>query len=97
MKKYTALFLAFVLTAILFVGCGCTNTTTMETTTTPTSTPTTHATTEPTAEMTTMPTTMATEPSETIDHGNGPLPEASASTDATGENATRSRRNMPIE
>ena len=98
MKKYCILVLALVLTAALFVGCGCTNTTTMETTSTPTSMPTTHATTEPTTEMTTTPTTTATQPSETIDNGNGPLPDATGSTNETmGEDTGSSRQRMPIQ
>lgn len=98
MKKYSILALTLVLTAALLVGCGCTNTTTMETTSAPTNMPTTHATTEPTTEMTTMPTTMATQPSETIDNGNGPLTDATGTTNETmAEGAGRARQRMPIQ
>lgn len=101
MKKYSVLVLVLVLTAALFVGCGCTNTTKMETTPAPSTVPTTHATTQPTTEMTemtTMPTTTASEPSETIDNGNGPLPDTTTATDSTlAGDAARSRQRMPIE
>ena len=97
MKKYTILFLALVLTAALFTGCGCRNSQPMNTTA-PTTMPTTAPTTMPTVE-----TGMATQPSTTdatIEDGNGPLPtnatagadgDTSSATDDTGmEGAARS-------
>lgn len=84
MKKYSILALVFVLTAVLFVGCGCTNRN-MDNTSAPTLLPTetTRATTEATTEMTTIPTTDTTMPStnETIDNGNGPLEDNAIGTD----------------
>lgn len=94
MKKYTTLILVLVLTACLFTGCRGRND--MSNATTPTVLPTTAATTAPTTmptQATTVPTTQATEPSETIDHGNGPRDE----TDTTETTApeSRARRAMP--
>lgn len=101
MKKYAQFALVLALTAVLFTGCGCTNRD-MNNATTPTMLPTTQATTAPTTEMTTAPTTMATEPSGTIDNGNGPLEDGTATTGATTDGTTdttapegRASRRMP--
>lgn len=73
MKRTLALMTMLVLTAALFVGCGCRNSRPAETTR-PTTMPTV-ATTTPTTEMTTQPTTAATIlPEPTLEDGNGPLP-----------------------
>lgn len=84
MKKYTILALAFVLTACLFTGCR-SKQNNMTPTSTPTTMPTTQTTTAPTTAPTqasTAPSTAATQPSETIDFGNGPRDD-SASGEAT--------------
>lgn len=84
MKKYTTLALTLVLTACLFTGCR-SRRNDMTPTGMPTIMPTTEMTTAPTTmptQATTVPTTNATEPSETIDHGNGPRDETNA-TDTT--------------
>ena len=92
MKKFATLFLALVLTASVFAGCGCRKNMPMDTkptteATRPTTQPTTAATTQPT----TLPTETTTPTGETFDNGNGPLP--TDDTGAAGEN-NRSRR-MP--
>ena len=91
MKKYSILFLSLVLTAGLFAGCR-----SRKPDMTPTSLPTVAPTTMPTTAPTTAPTvpsTAATEPRETIDHGNGPRDESTA-TDAS-ESTGSSRSAMP--
>ena len=70
MKKYTLLAAALVLTASLFTGCR--NNNKPVETTRPAPMPTTQATTAPTAQAT-QPSTAATQPSETVDRGNGPM------------------------
>ena len=101
MKKYSVLALVLVLTAALFVGCGCTNRNmdnTSAPTTMPTTVPTTHATTEPVREETTLPIIDGTDNHETIDNGNGPLPDLTGTTEETiTEGAGRARQRMPIE
>lgn len=94
MKKYACFALALVLTAALLVGCGCTNRN-MDNTSAPTVLPTneevrpsTQETTRATTEATTMPTT-ATEPSGTIDRGNGALEDTTTATDGTVEGRAR--------
>jgi len=83
MKKYTILFLALVLTAALFTGCGCRNSQPMNTTA-----PTTMPTTAPTTAPTTMPATMPTTATDaTIEDGNGPLP-TNATAGADGDTST---------
>lgn len=98
MKKYSIFVLALVLTAALLVGCGCTNQN-MGNTSEPTVLPTNEEvwTTDGTTEMTTIPTTTETMPKDTteatIDHGNGPLDNTTATTattEATAENRSRS-------
>lgn len=85
MKKFSILALTLVLTAALFVGCGCTNRNAGSTV--PTTVPTTMPTIAPT-EAPTVPTTRDTQPStrETYDNGNG-LPEdpTIGTTNAAGE------------
>ena len=92
MKKYSMLAIVLVLTASIFVGCGCTNQDMTNTVPTvlPTNEevmPTTRATTAPT----TAPTTEATAPTvttETIDRGNGPIDDmTTTATTATESNA----------
>ena len=88
MKKLLTLISVLVLTAMLFVGCGCRNSK-PATTSAPTTMPT-IATTQPT----TAPTTMATQPQTmpTIEDGNGPMPtDDTASADTTEETNARSR------
>lgn len=102
MKKITIAAMCFVLTAALFVGCGCTNRN-MDTTSEPTVLPTneevwesTQSTTRATTEATTMPTTMATDPmdpSTTIDNGNGPLEDSTTATE--GNANSRTSRGIP--
>ena len=70
MKKICITALTLVLTASLLTGCR--NRTQPMETTRPTAAPTTQATTAQTTEATKA-TTEATMPSETVDHGNGPL------------------------
>lgn len=107
MKKYVCLTLSLVLTAALLVGCGCTNRN-MDNTSEPTVLPTNEEiwdTSEPTTRATTeatLPSASGTEPSETVDNGNGPLEDAitgttgsTESTDATGSADSRSRSAMP--
>ncbi len=76
MKKIFSLAMCLVLTGVLLVGCGCTNTGKNET-----STPTgaTQPTSLPTTIPTTAPATQSTQPSmeETTDTGNGALEDAS--------------------
>lgn len=84
MKKICILALTLVLTASALAGCR--NRTQPMETTRPTTAPTTQATTVPTTQAT-QPTTEATRPSETVDHGNGPL-EGTDSTDTTGSTAS---------
>lgn len=80
MKKYIAFATAFVLTAALFTGCGCTSQD-AKYTTAPTTMPTV-MTAPPTTEATRA-TTEATTP--TADRGNGPLEDTTAATtDNTG-------------
>ena len=89
MKKYSLFILAFVLTASLLVGCGCTNQDmgeTMAPTVLPTNEevmPTTRETTAPTTAPTTESTSLPTETNETIDRGNGALDSTTENTDAT--------------
>lgn len=91
MKKICILALSLVLTAALFVGCGCTNTE-MDDASTPTGMTETMpiATTTP---PTTMPTTAPTQPSSQPDSGNGALEDNPTvtpdSTGASGETAAR--------
>lgn len=99
MKRYGIFALVLVLTSALLLGCGCTGRD-MESTSQPSILPTneevrptTEATTQPTTEMTTIPTTDATEPSQTIDHGNGPL-ETSGETTG-GDQNNQARQMMP--
>lgn len=101
MKKYVSLALCLVLTAALFVGCGCTNRN-MDETSAPTVLPTNEEvwdTTEPTTRATTQPTTapttdsMPNETDGTIDRGNGALEDTTGATDGTVEG--RARRIMP--
>lgn len=89
MKRYATLALCLVLTATMFVGCGCTNRK-MDNATTATVLPTneevwesTAATTHATTETTISPSDHATEPSSTVDHGNGPLEDTTHATTAT--------------
>jgi len=85
MKQYAYLTFAIVLTAVLLVGCGCTNQN-MTDKTEPTVLPTNEERWEST-EATTRATTEATMPSETQDQGNGPLedrmPETTGGTEST--------------
>lgn len=91
MKKYTILALALVLSMGLFTGCR-----SRKNDMTPTSMPTVMPTTEMTTAPTTMPTqpttapTTATQPSETIDHGNGPRDELPATETTAPEARSRS-------
>ncbi len=101
MKKYSILALALVLTAALFTGCGCTNRN-GNYNTIPTTLPATHATTEPThatTEMTTVPTNGAEHTVEpTVDHGNGPLEDTTATNATTATEGTvegRARQHVP--
>ena len=88
MKKISILALSLVLTAALFAGCR--NRNQPLETSRPTVAPTTQATTVPTTEAT-HPNTQSTEtpvnPSETVDHGNGPI-ESSGTTEATSATGT---------
>lgn len=111
MKKYAFLTLSLVLTAVLLVGCGCTNRN-VEDTSAPTVLPTneevwdtTEATTRATTE-TTVPSTMDIIPgdtNETTDRGNGPLEDngtnhttsSTESTESTGAAEGRTRSAMP--
>lgn len=89
MKKYALFALAFVLTAALLVGCGCTNQdmgNTSAPTVLPTNEevmPTTRETTRPTTAPTTEPATVPSGTGETMDRGNGPLEDTA--TESTGE------------
>ncbi len=92
MKKITILALTLVLTAALFVGCGCTNSNAGNA-----STPT--GMTEPmptisTTAPTTKPTTMPTQPSTQSDSGNGALEDPTGASDPT---ATTGENTMPRE
>ena len=102
MKKYVSLVLCLVLTASLFVGCGCTNRK-MDDPTTPTVLPTneevwdttapaTRPTAAPESRPTTEPTRATTTPSDAAtDHGNGPLEDTTIQpTDTTTESRSRS-------
>ena len=96
MKRFTLLILCFVLTAMFMTGCGCTKQKMDEPTSAPTVLPTneevTKMTTVPTTLPTTVPTTENTQPSETADHGNGPLEDSgTASTDETVQGRIRQR------
>ena len=82
MKKICITALTLVLTASLLTGCR--NRTQPMETTRPTAAPTTQATTAQTTEATRA-TTEATMPSETVDHGNGPL-DGTGNTDTTDNN-----------
>ena len=102
MKKFCMIALSLVLTASLFTGCRDRNQP-METTR-PTTAPTTHATTVPTTEATrpTTQPTQSTQPSETVDHGNGPLEGMETTEGMIGTDSTeaptgegRSARPMP--
>ena len=95
MKKYSILALSLVLTACLFAGCR-SKKPDMTPTSLPTVAPTTQATTAPTTAPTVPSTAATTEPKETIDHGNGPRDESTATdgSEATG-GASRSRGAMP--
>lgn len=91
MKKYTILALVLVLTACLFAGCR-SKQNDMTPTSMPTILPTTEMTTAPTSAPTqasTAPSTAATEPSETIDHGNGPRDETGSAESSMPENNSR--------
>lgn len=98
MKKYAFLALTLVLTAALLVGCGCTNRN-VGNTSAPTVLPTneevwdtTETPTRATTEAATTPSTMDIIPGdthETIDRGNGPLEDGTATTEATVEGRTR--------
>lgn len=102
MKKALIPALALVLTVCLLTGCRDRNMP-METTR-PTTAPTTMPTIRPEKE-TTRPTETETEPSETVDHGNGPVDgtdstDAPAGTSGTTEETgsldqSRSRGRMP--
>ena len=96
MKKYACFALAFVLTAALFTGCGCTNRN-MDNATVPTVLPTTNATTEATqatTEMTTAPTYATHTTEETTDRGNGALEDNTTGvTEGTMEG--RARQSVP--
>lgn len=105
MKRYASFALVFVLTAMLLVGCGCTNRG-MNNTEAPTVLPTneevwdnTEATTQATTENT-VPSTMDLIPgetNETIDRGNGPLEDDTTNATGTTENTVegRARGAMP--
>lgn len=102
MRRYALMILCLVLTAAALTGCGCTNRK-MDNASAPTVLPTneevwesTHPSAEATTHPSTTPTTMATEhtePSGTIDHGNGPLEDPTLATDNTVEG--RARNSMP--
>lgn len=95
MKKYTTLALVLVLTACLFAGCR-SKSNDMTPTSMPTILPTTEMTTAPTSvptQASTAPSTAATEPSETIDHGNGPRDDTSSTETTMPEG--RGRQAMP--
>lgn len=95
MKPIALLTLLAVLTAALMTGCGCTNPD-LGTTSAPTVLPTNG---EPTTRPTTMPTTQSTQatvPTEaTIDHGNGPLDDATIGTTAATAATEPQTRMMP--
>lgn len=94
MKKYGTTACALVLTAVLFTGCGCSNSKmepTIMPTTQATTIPTTRATTAPTMAPTTMPTTEA--PSLPTETGNTENTGIAGSTEAT--NNARSDNRMP--
>ena len=99
MKKIWTLALTLVLTAVLFTGCGCTNSN-KGNATTPTSLPTTMPT-MPSTAPSTAPTTQATIPTmeETTSTGNGMLEdETGGSTNATESTSVvegRARRAVP--
>lgn len=101
MKKIWTLALTLVLTAVLFTGCGCTNSN-KGNATTPTSLPTTMPTLPPTAPST-VPTPQATFPTmeETSPSGNGMLEdEIGGSTNATESTSVaegRARRAVPYQ
>jgi len=96
MKKYALFVLAFVLTAALLVGCGCTNQDAGNSsvpTVLPTNEevlPTTRETTQPTTAPTTQATTAPSESGETMDRGNGPLEDPTATTEGTMDGRSRS-------
>lgn len=87
MKTIVTLAITIVLTAVLLVGCGCTNQN-KDNTSAPTVLPTNEEvwdTTESTTRATTQ-STMDTRPSETYDNGNGPLEDMMPGTNETTEN-----------
>lgn len=100
MKQYVSLALCLVLTAALFTGCGCTGKKMDDSMSSPTVLPTneevwesTQSTTRATTEPASLPTTAATDPSmpsSTIDNGNGPLEDTTATTEAATEGRARS-------
>ena len=98
MKKYAYLTLILVLTAVLLMGCGCTNQNKKPTMPTTLPTETTRVTTAPTTQATTQPTTQSTVSTEnsqpTVDHGNGPLEDQSTNAATEDQAEARSRRNM---
>ncbi len=91
MKQYASLVLCLVLTAALLVGCGCTNQKQDNANTSvPTVLPTNEEVWDTTNNTTTPPTThsnAATEPSSTIDRGNGAL-EDNGTGEMGGNNGT---------
>ena len=106
MKKYAYFALTLVLTAVLLVGCGCTNRN-MDNTSAPTVLPTNEeiwdsngTPTNATTEATTTPATTDVIPGntdETIDRGNGPLEDNTTGTTNTTEATVegRARQNVP--
>lgn len=85
MKKISILALTLVLTAALFAGCRNRNQP-MEPSK-PSTTPTTQETTVPTTAPT-QPTVTDTMPSETVDHGNGPIEGTEDRNGTTGTEST---------
>lgn len=85
MKRISILALTLVLTAALFTGCR--NRTQPMEPTKPSTTPTTQATTVPTT-VATEPTVIDTMPSETVDHGNGPVDGTEGINGTTGTTTT---------
>ncbi len=96
MKKYVYLALTLVLTAFVLIGCGCTNQN-MGETTGPNILPTNEEvwdsapSTTPTGTQSATSSTITTQPTETMDRGNGPLEDeatgasgAETATDPTG-------------
>ncbi len=89
MKKLSILALIMVLTAFVFTGCR-NNNKPMETTR-PAPAPTTQATTAPS----TQPSTAATQPSETMDNGNGPMDPTNGADGTVGEDSTGTTNAAP--